>query len=141
MLASPLRSTFVIASCLFVGLVRAEAQESPGPGGWAPIPFEAPGHYGVAWGSASYGIPLTYSGFSSSYGANYGLGYPPSVLLPGRFGQELWRPYPGAATRVLAPYGRGEYRTFRYSRTPDLPSVPLGLYAPYLGPPTIGIDR
>ncbi|MHC5540993.1 hypothetical protein ACYOEI_22455, partial [Singulisphaera rosea] len=69
----------------------------------------APGQYGMSYGSASFGMPRTYSEFSSPYGAGYGYGYAPYGLLPGRYGVGLWRQgfvAPGYA------YGASYYNTF-----------------------------
>ncbi len=95
--------------------------------------FEAPGMYGVAYGYPSFGVPRTYTSFSSSYGAGYGYGYAPYGFVPGRYGVGLWRP------GFVAPgyiYGASYYRTFPVPYRPYGGSVPpLGLYAPGYGPP------
>src|SRR4051812_15445423 len=62
--------------------------------GGIPLPraYAAPGYYGMAYGSASFGVPRTYSAFSSPYGLGYGYGYAPTGFLPGPYGIQLWRP-------------------------------------------------
>jgi hypothetical protein len=92
--------------------------------------FAAPGLYGMSYGSASYGMPRTYSVFSSPYGAGYGYGYDPYGLPPGRFGVCLWRPgfvAPGYA------YGASYYQTFAVPGVVG-PLPPVGVYAPGFGP-------
>jgi hypothetical protein len=88
----------------------------------------------MSYGSASYGVPRTYSEFASPYGYGYSYGYPPYGLLPGRYGVSLWRPgfvEPGYL------YGASfSYRTFPVPYVPGQPAVvpPVGLYAPAFGP-------
>jgi hypothetical protein len=100
--------------------------------------FAAPGYYGMAFGSASYGMPRTYTSFASPYGAGYGFGYAPYGLLPGRYGVGLWRPgfvAPGYA------YGASYYRTYPvpFVSNAVAPTPPVGVYAPAFGPsPLIG---
>lgn len=96
--------------------------------------YAAPGDYGMAFGSPSVGLTRTYTAFSSPYGAGYGYGYAPNVLLPGRYGVGLWRPgfvTPGAR------YGASDYRTYPVpSGVPSVaPPPPVGAYAPAFGPP------
>ena len=116
-----------------VGTVRG--QDLP-PGSWGPVAYEAPGRYGVAWGAASYGVPLTYSAFSSPYGGGYGYGHGPSQFSGGRFGLGLWAPGQPARPPGRGPYGYGNYWTFPYEPSVGLPPVPLGAYAPGFGPPS-----
>ncbi len=104
-------------------------------GGGVPLPraYAAPGYYGMSYGSASFGVPRTYSSFASPYGQGYGYGYAPSSFLPGRFGIQLWRPgfvAPGYA------FGASSYRTFPVPYNPGspAPSPPVGVYAPGFGP-------
>ncbi len=97
----------------------------------------APGLYGTAYGAASFGVPRTYSTFSSSYGPGYMGGYGPYGYVPGRYGVGLWRPgysVPGYEYRSSA---YNFYRTFPYTIRPPVASVPMGVYAPaYGGPPS-----
>ncbi len=94
--------------------------------------YRAPGFYGTAWGSASYGVPRLYSNFNSPFGVNYGLGYDPSRILPGPFGQGLWTEAAGAQDWSNGYLG---YRTFAHPPTPGQPTPGIGHYAPMLGPP------
>ncbi len=92
------------------------------------------GLYGTSWGVASFGVPRTYSTYSSSYGAGYGYGYPSYGFIPGRYGVGLWR------AGVTAPgytYGSANgYNTFPYPYTPGGPMYgpAIGVYAPGFGP-------
>jgi hypothetical protein len=104
----------------------------------------APGTFGMSYGFASYGMPQTYTVFSSYPGPSYGSNYPPYGILPGRFGVGLWRP--GFATpgyvygaSYYYPPSNFSYRTFAVGYNPGVPvnGVPLppvGVYAPALGP-------
>jgi len=97
--------------------------------------FEAPGYYGTSWGTASFGVPRTYSEFSSPWGVGYGYGYAPYGFLPGKYGVGLWRP--GA---LMAPgylYGAPNYQTFAvpYNANSTAWVPPIGLYAPTFGAP------
>jgi len=96
--------------------------------------YAAPGYYGMGYGVPSFGVPRTYSSYSSSYGPGYGYGYPPSSFLPGRYGVGLWRP--GIVTPGYV-YGASYYRTFPVPYRPLVsyygPAV--GYYAPGFGPP------
>ena len=96
--------------------------------------YGAPGYYGVSYGVASYGVPRTYSAFSSPYGLGYAYGYPPSAILPGRHGMGLWRPDTTGSGPVFG--NTTSYRTFPASSWP-VPSgygPPVGAYAPAFGP-------
>jgi hypothetical protein len=97
--------------------------------------YAAPGYYGMAFGSPSFGVPRTYTTFASPYGPGYGYGYAPYGLLPGRYGVGLWRP--GFVTPGYL-YGASYYRTFPvpYSSSWVGPTAPIGLYAPGFGPPS-----
>src|SRR5262245_8390490 len=79
---------------LVAGLTLSSAARAQGPAGPTQVNpyYAAPGNYGMAWGSASYGLKRTYSEFSSPYGPGYAYGYAPYGLLPGRYGVGLWRP-------------------------------------------------
>ena len=89
----------------------------------------------MAFGSASYGMPRTYTSFASPYGAGYGFGYAPYGLLPGRYGVGLWRP--GFVTPGYV-YGASYYRSFPvpYSSAVAAPTAPIVYYAPGFGPPS-----
>ena len=96
--------------------------------------FGAPGNYGMAWGTQSFGVPRTYTSFTSP-GPGYVRAYQPYGLAPTRYGVGLWRP------GFVAPgyiYGTASYRTFPVPLRPipygGLP--PVGAYAPYFGPPS-----
>ncbi len=111
-----------------VGEVRAQ-----GSGRRAPI-YDAPGYYGMSWGSRSFGVPRTHSNFTSPFGGvGYGYGFDQYHLSPGRFGVGLWRP--SFANQNLAQGGL--YRTFPVPRGGYFPppGVPVGYYAPSLGGP------
>jgi hypothetical protein len=97
--------------------------------------YDAPGNYGVAWGSASFGAPRLYSAFSSPYGAGYGYGYAPYRLMPGSYGAGMWAP--GTARPAGSLEGSGTYRVFPvpYGPAPHGEVPPLGAYAPGFGPP------
>ncbi len=92
------------------------------------------GLYGTSWGVASYGIPRTYSTYSSSYGAGYGYGYPSYGFLPGRYGVGLWRA--GIVTPGYTYGSANGYNTFPYPYNPGGPRYgpPIGVYAPGFGP-------
>lgn len=92
------------------------------------------GHYGTSWGVASFGIPRTYTTFSSPSGLGYGYGYPPYGVLPGRFGVGLWRPgFVAPGYTYGSAYG---YNTFPYPYRSGGPMYgpPMGAYAPGFGP-------
>ncbi len=104
----------------------------------APIRINAsiglPNLYGTSWGVASYGIPRTYTTFSSPYGAGYGYGYPAYGPLPGKFGVGLWRPgFVSPGYTYGSAYG---YNTFPYPYKPGGPMYgpSIGIYAPAFGP-------
>jgi hypothetical protein len=113
------------------GVTRSTPAYSASPYYGAYSPFGAPGYYGMAWGVPSYGVPRTYTAFSSPYGLGYGYGYGPSSFLPGPYGVEMWRP--GVSTTGYT-YAPAAYRTFpvpyRVGWTPG-----VGMYAPGFGPP------
>lgn len=93
-----------------------------------------PDLYGTSWGVASYGVPRTYTTFSSPNGAGYGYGMPNYGVLPGRFGVGLWRQ--GIATPDYAYGSAYGYNTFPYPYKPGGPKYgpAIGLYAPGFGP-------
>lgn len=130
-----------VATLLLVAPLAVSAQTTDAPAKPTPRPnsplgaYDAPGNYGVAWGSASFGQPRLYSAFSSPYGAGYGYGYAPTRLLPGAHGVGMWSP-----GTVIAPgslEGSGYYRVFPvpYGPAPYGAVPPLGAYAPGFGPP------
>jgi len=100
----------------------------------API-YDPPGYYGMAWGVPSFGVPRLSSRFATPFGGvGYGYGLAPYSYLPGPHGAGLWRPgfvEPGYF------HARGMYRTFPIPRgaIQPAPGVPVGYYAPSLGPP------
>lgn len=95
-------------------------------------PFYAPpGNFGVAYGSLSYGVPRTYSVYSSSYGGGYAYGYGPSAVASGRYGVGLWRPGLAAPGYI---YGSSSYWTFPVPYRPVEGLPPVGAYAPGFGP-------
>ena len=99
--------------------------------------YNAPGNYGTAYGSASFGKPRTWSAYSSSYGGGYGTGYGPSAILPGRHGVGIWSE--GAASGGAGVPATGFYWTFRVPYSTALPTPsgpPMGFYAPAYGPPS-----
>jgi hypothetical protein len=99
--------------------------------------FAAPGYYGTSFGTPSYGVPRTYSSFSSPYGAGYGYGYAPYGYIPGPYGAGLWQA--AGAGDPLFNASSHSYRTWAvpYVRGAAAIVPPLGLYAPALGPPVI----
>jgi hypothetical protein len=103
-------------------------------------PYAAPGNFGMAYGSASYGVPRTYTAFSSPYGAGYGYGYAAPGYLAGRYGVGLWRPGFAAPGYV---FGSSVYRTFPVPYRPATggPVPPFGAYAPAFGPTMAGSPR
>ncbi|RUL81756.1 hypothetical protein [Tautonia sociabilis] len=112
-----------------------QAEAAPAPlAGSAPI-YDPPGFYGMAWGVPSSGVPRVTSNFASPFGGvGYGYGFDPYRLLPGPFGTSLWRPGFIEPGYFDAP---GAYSTFPVPRGGVIPSpgVPVGFYAPVLGPP------
>lgn len=118
-------------------LVTESAVVAPAPARMNHAIYDAPGSYGMMWGSPSYGSIRTYSEFSSPYGLGYGYGYAPYGYLPGRYGVGLWRPgfATGGYVFGAAPYYG--YRTYPvpYDPTGRTPSPPVGAYAPGFGPP------
>ncbi|WP_169977064.1 hypothetical protein [Tautonia rosea] len=129
----------VIGTAISFGAARLSLAQSVDVNGVpmaAPI-YDAPGYYGMAWGVASYGVPRTHSNFATPFGGvGYGYGYDPYVLLPGSFGASLWRPGSVNPGDYSAP---GRYSTFPIPRGGVTPpwGVPVGFYAPALGPPII----
>jgi len=90
--------------------------------------------YGTSWGVASYGLPRTYTTFSSPYGGGYGYGYAPPGVIAGKFGVGLWRPgFAAPGYTYGSAYG---YNTFPYPYQPRGPMYgpPIGVYAPGFGP-------
>ena len=73
--------------------------------------YNSPGNYGVAYGTASFGKPRTWSAYSSPFGGGYGMGYGPSAILPGRHGVGIWSQ--GAASGGVGVPATGFYWTFR----------------------------
>jgi hypothetical protein len=95
--------------------------------------YLAPGYYGTSWGVPSFGLPRTYTVFSSPYGQGYGYGYAPYSHWPGSNGYQLWRP---AAVVPETLYGGNYYRNLA-SPHPSFTGgffSPFGYYAPGFGP-------
>jgi hypothetical protein len=114
----------------FTSAARAQAPSAP------RVFWEAPGRYGMAWGTPGFGTKRDWSSFSSPYGLGYGYGYAPSGYVPGRYGVGLWRPdLAGPGYR----YGSAFYSTFPYPYTPTAPVAPVGVYAPAFGPPSFTV--
>ena len=129
----------VLALGILLGLVAKSSTAQTPVGG--PLPVQRlnsavgmNGLYGTSYGVASFGVPRTYSTYSSSYGAGYGYGYPAYGFIPSKFGVGLWRP------GFVAPgyvYGSANgYRTFPYPYTPGGPMYgpSIGVFAPGFGP-------
>jgi len=136
-----LMGLFAIGVAGFFSPGRAEAQAVYG--GYTPQYRANPGTrgttFGTSYGVASFGVPRTYSSFSSPYGAGYGYGYPPTSFLPGPFGIGLWRPGSRGPGHV---YGApNNYRTFPYPYPAGTVQYgpPIGVYAPAFGPGLKGI--
>jgi len=111
-----------------------ERRDHAPPGSFEAI-HRPPASYGTAYGSPSYGVPRTYSNFASPFGGyGYSNGPAPFGLVPGPYGAQLWRPgfvEPGYF------YARNIYWTYPLPRGSvwPAPGVPVGYYAPSLGPP------
>ncbi|MFO0908836.1 MAG: hypothetical protein U0794_10840 [Isosphaeraceae bacterium] len=141
MIGFVLRTRGLALAGLMMGVILGSGRSASGQ---EPIPasvptldnpvYAAPGNYGMAWGSPSYGLKRTYSEFSSPYGRGYGYGYPPTGFLPGRHGVGLWRPDFVESGTIFG--GPNSYRTFAVPYTPGKPvwTPPVGAYAPALGP-------
>ena len=138
--ATPVRP-FLGVLCLAAALSSASAPRSA-RAQWAgnfysgaDSAYGAPGFYGMSYGVASFGVPRTYSAYSSSYGAGYyAYGHQPVGSMPGKFGVEMWRPGFTAPGYVYG--GATSYRTFPVATWP-VPSgygPPVGTYAPGFGP-------
>jgi hypothetical protein len=141
-----------MGSLLSIGSFTSEARAQAVPNGGYTGSYRvseyvtAPGLYGTSYGFASYGMPQTYSVYSSMPGPSYGTNYPPYGLMPGKFGVGLWRPGYVAPGYV---YGASyyptslSYRTFPVVHGTGLkpnqiaPTPPMGVYAPALGPSTL----
>jgi hypothetical protein len=135
MLRSLLLVSISWAWALAGGLAEAQVQV-----GGPSVPYRMngaiglPDVYGTSWGVASYGVPRTYTTFSSPYGGGYGYGYPPPGVLPGKFGVGLWRlGFVAPGYTYGSAYG---YNTFPYPYQPGGPRYgpPIGIYAPGFGP-------
>ncbi len=131
---------FLGALCLAMAISMASAPRSARAqwgGGFyngANSAYGAPGFYGMSYGVPSYGVPRTYTAFSSPYGLGYGYGYPPYGYMPGKYGVDLWRP--GFTVPGYVYGGATAYRTFPIVTWP-VPSgfgPPVGTYAPGFGP-------
>jgi hypothetical protein len=127
---------FLIGTALMLGSGSGTARGQVAGGPVLPYRiqayYSAPGYYGTTYGVASYGVRQTYTTFSSSYGAGYGYGYPPTTFLPGPFGAALWHPGDLPNRYVWrTPY----YGTFAIPAAPsNVPLPPVGVYAPGFGP-------
>jgi len=110
----------------------AQAPSAYSPYAYNPY-LRAPGNYGMAYGVPSFGTVRTYTEFSTPYrGGGYGYGYPPSAILPGRYGVGLWRPTTATPGYTFAP---ARYRTFAVPYGTAAPTPGVGYYAPAYGPP------
>ena len=103
--------------------------------------FAAPGLYGTSYGYASYGVPRTYTTFSTYPSSSYGSNLPGYGYLPGRYGVGLWRPGFAAPGYIFGePTSGSSYRTFPVVYGTGLtvdqiaPRPSIGVYAPALGP-------
>ncbi len=97
-------------------------------------PYSATGQYGMAFGAMSYGVPRTYTTFSSPYGGGYGYGYAPYSYASNQFGVGLWRPGMSVPGYM---YESSMYRTIPPFRPlSPTPTPPVGYYAPAFGPPS-----
>lgn len=127
----------IVAACIGVAGGGAAAAEEPATlPTVAPLVYAPPGYYGMAWGVPSYGVPRLTSNFASPFGGvGYGNGYGVYTPLPGPYGAELWRPSDPYSSRQWF----GGYRTFPIPRNGinPPPDVPVGYYAPSLGPSPI----
>jgi hypothetical protein len=129
-----MRAAWVVAIGLgatFSASVALGQTPAQGPADTPRRFFAAPGYYGMAWGTPSFGYPRTYSEFSSPYSSGFAAGYAPYGLLPGPFGVAMWRP--GFSTPGYT-YGASYYSTFSYPPDAAAPIAPVGAYAPSLGP-------
>lgn len=133
------RPLMVLAVGITLALSPARARAQVAFGG-PTLPYRVngsiglPNLYGTSWGVASFGIPRTYTTFSSPYGVGYGYGYPSYGVLPGRYGVGLWRPgFVAPGYTYGSAYG---YNTFPFPYKPGGPMYgpPIGVYAPGFGP-------
>lgn len=99
--------------------------------------YQPPGQYGTSYGMPSYGVPRTYTAFSSPYGAGYGYGYAPYVY------SQNWFTLHGGGVSLVRPgysvpgyvYGGSLYNTFPVPFTVVGPQAPpFGAYAPTFAP-------
>jgi hypothetical protein len=133
------RLLLVVAVGSALAMVPGQARAQVPVGGTAaPYRVNAsiglPNLYGTSWGVASFGIPRTYTTFSSPYGAGYGYGYPSYGVIPGRYGVGLWRPgFVAPGYTYGSAYG---YNTFPYPYKPGGPMYgpSIGTFAPGFGP-------
>ena len=128
----------VVAALSALAMTPGSTQAQVVSSGSAPFRVNSsmglPNLYGTSWGVASFGIPRTYTTFSSPYGGGYGYGYPNYGVLPGRFGVGLWRPgFVSPGYTYGAAYG---YNTFPYPYKPGGPMYgpSIGVFAPGFGP-------
>ncbi len=128
---------FVLSTMLLCGgvsIARAQNFENPYR---MNGPLAAPGLYGMSYGVASYGVPRTFSQYSSPYqGGGYGYGYAPYGMMPGRYGVGLWRPgfsAPGYTYGASYYYGTFPVRNLVGQR---VAAPPVGWYAPAFGAPS-----
>jgi hypothetical protein len=138
----------VLLSAMFASEVSAQAVPNGGYAASYRVSdfIVAPGLYGTSYGFASYGMPQTYSVYSSMPGPSYGTNYPPYGLLPPKYGVGLWRPgyvAPGYVYGASYYPSSFSYRTFPVVYGTGLnasqiaPAPPMGVYAPALGPATL----
>ena len=130
----PLLGAIALTLVVGFGSARAQGPVPPAYFSGAYSVYGAPGFYGTSYGTASYGVPRTFTAFNSPYGVGYGLGYPTPGFLPGKYGSNLWRP--GLAAPGYLYGAPTAYRTFpiRVWSGPTAYGPPIGVYAPSLGP-------
>jgi hypothetical protein len=121
---------------LFAAPAKAQQPEARGIYEGPYSVYGAPGWYGTAWGSASYGSVRTYSSFSSPWGAGYGSRFGPSSFARNAWGTGIWRP--GWSDSPYEPGNSGYWTWPIGSNTPGLTATAkpgIGWYAPAFGAP------
>jgi hypothetical protein len=134
-------ASVLVVVLMATGPASAQIVIQPGstlPAGGRAWWYAAPGYYGTMYGTASYGVPRTFTTFPS-WGSAYGVGYGPYGFAPNGWGMGLWRP--GVSVPGYT-YGPAMYSTTLGLGYP-IPEggPPIGAYAPALGPAPPGSDR